>query len=73
MAEKNLDVTRDICPMTFVRTRRALDKLEPGSRLIVLSKGEEPRRNIHRGAQEHGHTVFSEETVTGEVTRLMLE
>ncbi len=72
-AEQTLDITRDICPMTFVRTRLALDRLTPGSRLLVLLKGEEPRRNVPRSVREHGHIVIGEETGTDGVTRLLLE
>ncbi len=45
--------------MTFVRTRLALDRLAPGSLLMVRLRGEEPRRNVPRTAQELGHAVLS--------------
>lgn len=54
-----LDITRDACPMTFVRTRLALDRLAPGSLLLVRLRGEEPRRNVPRTAAELGHAVLS--------------
>ena len=54
-----IDITRDICPMTFVRTRLALDRLSPGEQLLVHLKGDEPRRNIPRTATELGHSVLS--------------
>jgi tRNA 2-thiouridine synthesizing protein A len=73
LASRTLDITRDICPMTFVRTRLALDRLAPGERLLVLLKGEEPRRNVPRSAREHGHKVLAEETGEDGVTRLLLE
>ena len=73
MASQTLDITRDICPMTFVRTRLALDRLAPGETLLVLLKGEEPRRNVPRSAREHGHKVLAEETGEDGITRLLLE
>ena len=54
-----LDITRDVCPMTFVRTRLALDRLLPGSLLLVRLQGDEPRRNVPRTATELGHAVLS--------------
>jgi TusA-related sulfurtransferase len=72
-ADRTLDITRDICPMTFVRTRLALDRLSPGQRLLVLMAGEEPRRNVSRSAREHGHAVLSEETGPDGITRLVIE
>lgn len=71
-ADRTLDITRDLCPMTFVRTRLALDRMAPGERLLVLLKGEEPRRNVPRSAREHGHEVLAEETGPDGVTRLLL-
>ncbi len=54
-----LDITRDVCPMTFVRTRLALDRLAPGERLQVRLRGEEPRRNVPKTAADQGHRVLS--------------
>ncbi len=45
--------------MTFVRTRLALDRLQPGDELHVRLRGEEPRRNVPRTAEEQGHAVLS--------------
>jgi tRNA 2-thiouridine synthesizing protein A len=55
----DLDITREICPMTFVRTRLALDRLAPGALLRVRLKGTEPRRNVPRTAEIQGHTVLN--------------
>ena len=54
-----LDITRDVCPMTFVRTRLALDRLRAGDRLEVRLRGAEPRRNVPQTASEQGHTVVA--------------
>ena len=72
-ADRTLDITRDLCPMTFVRTRLALDRMAPGQTLLVLLKGEEPRRNVPRSTREHGHKVLAEETGADGVTRLLVE
>jgi len=60
-ADSHIDITAETCPMTFVRTRLALDRLAPGQVLDVLLKGDEPRRNIPRTAQEQGHTVLRQQ------------
>jgi len=72
-ADHTLDITRDICPMTFVRTRLALDRLAPGQKLLVILSGDEPRRNVPRSARDHGHKVLAEETGPDGLTRLLLE
>ncbi len=59
MAE--LDITAELCPMTFVHTRLALDRLASGEVLRVRLKGDEPRRNVPRTAAEQGHAILSVE------------
>ena len=54
-----LDITAELCPMTFVHTRLALDRLQSGDLLQVRLSGEEPRRNVPRTAAEQGHAVVS--------------
>ena len=53
-----LDIQRHICPMTFVHTRLALDRLGPGQTLRVRLRGDEPRRNVPRTLLEQGHAVL---------------
>ena len=71
-ADQELDITAEICPMTFVRTRLALDRMAPGQTLLVRLRGEEPLRNVPRTAREQGHEVLSLETGTDGVATLLL-
>jgi TusA-related sulfurtransferase len=71
-ADKELDITSEVCPMTFVRTRLALDRMSPGQTLLVRLRGEEPLRNVPRTAREQGHEVVSQDTDPDGVTRLLL-
>lgn len=59
--DSEIDITRETCPMTFVRVRLALDRLQPGQLLGVLLKGEEPLRNVPRTAAEQGHAVLRQD------------
>jgi len=68
----SLDITRETCPMTFVRVRLALDRLAPGDVLEVLLSGEEPRRNVPRTAVEQGHAILEQSEDAAGVTRLLL-
>ena len=69
---REIDITRDVCPMTFVRTRLALDKMAPGETLLVKLKGEEPLRNVPRSATEQGHEVLLLQTDPDGVSRLLI-
>lgn len=53
-----IDITADLCPMTFVRTRLALDRLPRGGVLKVRLKGVEPLENVPAAAVSLGHTVL---------------
>ncbi len=70
--DQELDITADTCPMTFVRTRLALDRMVPGQVLRVRLRGEEPLRNVPRTAREQGHEVLSLETGADGVATLLL-
>jgi TusA-related sulfurtransferase len=61
-ADRELDVTADVCPMTFVRTRLALDAMASGALLRVWLRGEEPARSVPETAAALGHAVVSIET-----------
>jgi tRNA 2-thiouridine synthesizing protein A len=71
-AHREIDITQDVCPMTFVRTRLALDRMQPGQVLLVRLRGEEPLRNVPRTAAEQGHTVLSLETGADGISVLRL-
>lgn len=70
--DQQLDITAEVCPMTFVRTRLALDRMRPGQTLLVRLRGEEPLRNVPRTAREQGHEVLSLETDADGVASLLL-
>jgi tRNA 2-thiouridine synthesizing protein A len=71
-ADRSIDITSDVCPMTFVKTRIALDRLAPGQTLLIRLRGEEPLRNVPRTAVEQGHTVLDQHEETDGTTLLLL-
>jgi tRNA 2-thiouridine synthesizing protein A len=72
VVDQELDITGEVCPMTFVRTRLALDRMAPGQVLRVRLRGDEPLRNVPRTAREQGHEVLLLETDTAGVATLLL-
>ncbi|TAJ40865.1 MAG: sulfurtransferase TusA family protein [Reyranella sp.] len=57
-ADHDIDITGEVCPMTFVRTKLKLERLQPGEVLSVRLKGEEPLRNVPRAARDEGHIIL---------------
>jgi tRNA 2-thiouridine synthesizing protein A len=71
-ADLELDITSETCPMTFVRTRLALERLAPGQTLLVRLKGAEPLRNVPATAESQGHAVLALTTGEDGVSHLLL-
>lgn len=57
-ADQALDITSEVCPMTFVRTKLKLERMQPGEVLAVRLRGEEPLRNVPRSARDEGHIIL---------------
>ncbi|WP_295132945.1 sulfurtransferase TusA family protein [uncultured Reyranella sp.] len=57
-ADDDIDITGEVCPMTFVRTKLRLERMQPGEILAVRLRGEEPLRNVPRAARDEGHTIL---------------
>ncbi len=68
----SIDITAELCPMTFVRTRLAMDRLHYGQILRVTLRGDEPRRNIPETARLQGHDVLGCKTEADGTTTLWL-
>ena len=53
-----IDITGEVCPMTFVRTKLKLERMLSGEVLVVRLHGEEPLRNVPRAARDEGHSIL---------------
>lgn len=56
--DDELDITAEVCPMTFVRTKLRLETMAVGSVLLVRLRGEEPLHNVPRALLDHGHEIL---------------
>jgi tRNA 2-thiouridine synthesizing protein A len=63
--DHELDITALRCPMTFVHTRLALDRMASGETLLVTVRGEEPFINVPRAAAQLGHEILAQEWEEG--------
>ena len=73
MATKVLDITKEHCPMTFVKTKIELSKLSEGDILEVLLAEGEPLENVPRNAKEQGYHVLSVEHVEGSTHKVPIQ
>ena len=58
LPDEKIDITDVTCPITFVKTKVALDELENGQILQVHLNGGEPIQNVPRSVKDEGHTVL---------------
>jgi TusA-related sulfurtransferase len=74
-ARDRLDVRAFACPLTWVKTRIALERIGLGEVLEVWLSGGEPIESVPRSAEEDGHRVLGLEPLRGgeEGFRVLLE
>lgn len=68
-----LDITKEHCPMTFVRTKLKLAQIAKGDTLEVLLSEGEPLENVPRSATEQGYTVISVEHIEGTTHKVTIQ
>lgn len=54
-----LDITSEVCPLTFVKTKLLIEKMRAGQVAEVRLKGVEPLGNVPRSVRELGHDILS--------------
>ena len=68
-----LDITKEHCPMTFVKTKIERSKLKEGDIVEVLLAEGEPLENVPRNAKEQGYNVLSVEHVEGSTYKVTIK
>jgi len=72
MATYQLDITKEHCPMTFVKTKVELSRLSGGDILEVsLLKGE-PLENVPKSAEEQGDEILKISQVEGDIYQVII-
>ena len=64
--DHRLDITNDVCPMTFVRAKLLIEKILPRQVVEIRLKGSEPLNNVPRSLAELGHEILSMKREEGE-------
>lgn len=57
-SDEVIDIRDVVCPMTFVKTKAAIDELEIGQVLEVIMNDGEPAENVPRSMKEEGQQVL---------------
>ena len=57
-ADYFIDITQEECPMTFVKTRLQIERMNSGEMLEIRLLGDEPLKNVPDSLTELGHRVI---------------
>jgi len=68
-----LDISRETCPMTFVKVKLQLAKMAKGEQLEILLNEGEPLENVPRSCEEQGYKVLSNEPTDNGKHLLLIE
>ena len=56
-----LDITSEVCPLTFVKTKLKVEGMAIGQTLEVRLNAGQPLENVPRSLAELGHSILSVE------------
>jgi len=59
--DRELDIRGEVCPYTFVKTKLALEEMQPGQVLRVLVDYEPATKNVPRSVRLQGDEVVGVE------------
>lgn len=67
-----IDITKEICPMTYVKTKLKLETMSSGQVLEVTLREGEPLRNVPKSVEAEGHKILDVRQ-EGEFYKLLIE
>jgi TusA-related sulfurtransferase len=73
MSTIKLDITKDRCPMTFVKTKLQLEQLDKGDILEILLTAGEPLENVPRTCTEQGFQVLETTHIKDNIHRVVIK
>jgi len=68
-----LDITKERCPMTFVKTKLHLEELEQGDILEILLTSGEPLQNVPKTAAEQGYHILETVLVRENIYKVVIQ
>ena len=74
-AQYSLDISAEVCPLTFVKTKLLLEKMRTGEIASIRLSAGEPLDNVPRTLRDQGHSVLeiAPEQPGGSIYRLLVQ
>jgi TusA-related sulfurtransferase len=73
MSTIKLDITKDRCPMTFVKTKLKLEDMEAGDILEILLTEGEPLDKVPKTCTEQGYQVLEITPVKDNIHKIVVK
>jgi tRNA 2-thiouridine synthesizing protein A len=70
--DTQIDITKEICPMTYVKTKLKLETMASGQVLEVILRDGEPLTNVPKSIKAEGHKILDVRQ-DGEFYKLLIE
>ncbi len=70
--DSQIDITKEICPMTFVKTKLKLETMSEGEVLEVILREGEPLINVPKSVEQDGHKILDLRQ-EGDLYKLLIE
>jgi len=70
---KEIDLLDEVCPMTFVKTKLAIEQLNPGERIKVIFNSQEAKTNVPKSLSEVNHKIIIIKNIDKEKFYIIIE
>jgi len=70
---KEIDLLDETCPMTFVKTKLAIEQINQGERIKVFFNSQEAKINVPKSLSEVNHKIIAIKDVNKEKFYIIIE
>jgi tRNA 2-thiouridine synthesizing protein A len=73
VVDKEVNLQGEVCPYTFVKSKLALEIMQPGQVLRVIVDNDESAANVPRSMQNEGHNVLGVTKLNGNDWQIVVQ
>ena len=70
---KEIDLLDEICPMTFVKTKLAIERINQGEKIKIIFNSQEAKTNVPRSLSEVNHKIIAIKNIDKEKFYIIIE
>ena len=70
---KEINLLDEVCPMTFVKTKLAIEQVKPGERIKVIFNSQESKTNVPKSLIEINHKIIEIKNIDKERFYIIVE